>query len=112
MRLGNTETGVVARRFTPIVPGAAQLNGVSTRYYSPDLDVTWRLRRDGRTLEIAPSRNLPEGAAGKLHPQLPDMFTSDSGFLIRFTRDSAGAITGFTLSAGRGLRSLLFTRVP
>jgi len=75
------------------------------------LDFTWKLRVDGHTVALEQSRNLPEGAAGKLEPQMADMFTSDHGFLIRFTRDAAKRITGFTLSAGRGLRTLTFTRV-
>jgi hypothetical protein len=104
------EDAAYARKFAPAVPSAAQLRGVSGRYYSPELDVTWRLRVDDRTVALEPVRYLPQGAAGKLHPQLPDTFTSDGGFLIRFTRDSAGSVTGFSLSAGRGLRALVFTR--
>lgn len=109
---GGGEDAVYARRFTPVVPDAAQLNGASGSYYSPELDATWRLRADGHTVALEPTRFLPQDAAGKLHPQIADTFTSDGGFLIRFTRDSAGAINGFSLSAGRGLRSLPFTRVP
>jgi len=53
---------------------------------------------------------VPQGAAGPLDPQFADTFTSDpGGFMIRFTR-AGHAVTGFTLSAGRGLRSLSFTR--
>ncbi len=109
---GGGEADVLARRFTPTVPTTAQLNGASAGYYSPELDVTWRLQTQARTVAIEPARYLPDGAAGKLHPQLPDTFTSDAGFLIRFTRNASGAITGFSLSAGRGLRSLVFTRLP
>jgi hypothetical protein len=108
---GGGEEGVYAVRFTPVLPSAAQLDGATASYYSPELDVTWRLRTDAHSLWLEPARYLPDGAAGKLHPQLPDAFTSDGGFLIRLTRNSAGAITGFTLSAGRGLRSLEFTRL-
>jgi CubicO group peptidase (beta-lactamase class C family) len=110
LRLNGEEEHIVARKFTPVTPTAAQLAGASGNYYSPELDVTWRFQTQGRTVVIEPSRNLPDGAQGPLHPQLPDTFTSDGGFLIRFTRNSAGAITGFSLSAGRGLRSLPFTR--
>ncbi len=100
-----------AQRFTPVVPTAAQLQGAAGSYHSPELDVTWRLRVDGHTVALEPTRNLPEDAAGPLHPQMADTFTSDHGFLIRFTRDAAHRITGFTLGAGRGLRSLTFTRI-
>lgn len=112
LHLNGGDDRTIARKFTRVTPTSAQLAGATGSYYSPELDVTWRLRTQGDTVALQPSRNLPEGAAGPLHPQLPDTFTSDGGFLIRFTRDSAGAITGFSLSAGRGLRSLVFTRVP
>lgn len=101
----------IARKFTPITPTAAQLEGAAGDYYSPELDVTWKLRVDGHTMRLEPTRNLPSGAAGKLQPQMADTFTSDRGFLIRFTRDAGQHITGFRLSAGRGLRALNFTRV-
>lgn len=99
-----------ASRFMPVTPSAAQLQGAAGSYYSPELDVTWRLRVDGHTVALEPTRNLPQDAAGKLQPQMADTFTSAHGFLIRFTRDGAGRITGFTLGAGRGLRSLTFTK--
>ncbi|MBV9272185.1 MAG: beta-lactamase family protein [Candidatus Eremiobacteraeota bacterium] len=101
----------VAHRFTRVTPTAEQLDGVTGSYYSRELDVTWKLRADGNTVRIEPTRNLASGAAGKLQPQMADTFTSDRGFTIRFTRDTSHRITGFTLSAGRGLRSLTFTRV-
>jgi hypothetical protein len=53
---------------------------------------------------------MQAGAAGKLQPQMRDTFTSNSGFAIHLTRDSSGAVTGFSLGAGRGLRALPFTR--
>jgi hypothetical protein len=104
---GSTE---FARRFTPVVPTAAQLQGAAGSYYSPELDATWRLRVDGHTVALDATRNLPSDAAGKLQPQMADTFTSAHGFLIRFTRDGAGRINGFTLGAGRGLRSLTFSK--
>ena len=110
LQLNGGDEQIIARKFTPVTPTGAQLTGTTGNYYSPELDVTWRLQTQARTVVLEPSRNLPDGAQGPLHPQLPDTFTSDGGFLIRFTRNSAGAITGFSLSAGRGLRSLPFTR--
>ncbi len=110
MRIGSGAERVYAQKFVPASPTAAELAGASANYYSPELDVTWTLRAVGRTLRLEPSRYLTRDAAGVLHPQLRDTFTSDGGFLIRLTRDAAGAIDGFTLSSGRGLRSLLFTR--
>ncbi len=112
LRIGSGDDASFARKFTAVTPTAGQLSGASGKYYSPELDVTWQLRVNGETLSLAPARYMPDGAAGKLQPQMADTFTSDAGFLIRFTRDSAGAITGFTLSAGRGLRALVFTRLP
>ncbi len=111
-RLGSGDDASYARKFTPVTPASEQLSGVAGNYYSPELDVTWRLGTDGRTVTLQPSRYLPNGAAGKLHPQMADTFTSDAGFLIHFTRNASGTITSFSLSAGRGLRSLIFTRAP
>ncbi len=110
MRIGSGDDASFARKFAPVTATGTRLSGATGTYYSPELDVTWQLRASDRTLSLEPGRYLPQGAAGKLQPQMVDTFTSDAGFLIRFTRDSAGAITGFTLSAGRGLRSLIFTR--
>jgi CubicO group peptidase (beta-lactamase class C family) len=110
LRLGNGEGAVDARRFTPVTPTAADLHGVPGSYYSPDLDVTWHLDVTGTTLSLAPARYMQAGAAGKLQPQMRDTFTSNSGFAIHLTRDSSGAVTGFSLGAGRGLRALPFTR--
>ncbi|MGB6987240.1 MAG: serine hydrolase domain-containing protein [Candidatus Aquilonibacter sp.] len=111
MHVGSGDDEVIAQRFTPVTPAPEQLAGVAGTYYSPELDVTWTLGVSAGSVRLEPTRNLPDGAAGKLHPQMSDTFTSDGGgFLIRFTRDSAGAIDGFALSAGRGLRSLVFAR--
>lgn len=112
LRLGTGEDSVLARRFTPVTPSASDVNGVTGNYYSQDLDVTWRLDVKGTTLSLVPTRNMQADAAGPLQPQMRDTFTSSSGFAIRLTRDSSGAVTGFSLGAGRGLRSLPFTRVP
>jgi hypothetical protein len=42
---------------------------------------------------------------------MADTFNDAHGFVIRFNRDRTGRISGFTLGAGRGLRSLTLTRV-
>jgi CubicO group peptidase (beta-lactamase class C family) len=110
LKLNEGDEDVVARKFTPVTPSAAQLPGATGSYYSSELGVTWGLRAEGNAVFLVPSRFLPAGAAGKLHPLLADTFASDGGFLIRFTRNSAGAISGLSLDAGRGLRSLSFTR--
>ncbi len=100
-----------ARRYTPWKPQASELSGVTGEYYSPDLDTAWGLRAVGATLAVQPSRNLPSGAAGPLTPVLRDTFSDEGGgFTIRLDRNHSGAIDGFTLGAGRGLRSIEFTR--
>jgi CubicO group peptidase (beta-lactamase class C family) len=101
-----------AERYTPWKPAASQLSGATGDYHSADLDTTWRLRADNGTLAVEPSRNLPDGAAGPLIPVLRDTFYNQGGgFTMRLDRDGSGAITGFTLGAGRGLRAVPFTRV-
>ncbi len=111
MRIGSGDESQIARKFTAVVPSAAQLQGASGTYYSPELDVRWQLRAGASRLSLVQSRFMPDGVGGPLQPQLPDTFTSDAGgFTIRLTRDTGGSVTGFTLSAGRGLRSLAFTR--
>ncbi|MFN2450417.1 MAG: serine hydrolase domain-containing protein [Candidatus Baltobacteraceae bacterium] len=101
----------VAQKFAPVVPTAQQLQGAAGAYHSAELDVTWRLRIAGHTVALEPERNLPHDAAGPLTAEMADVFTSAHGFSIRLLRNRAGEITGFDLGAGRGLRSLLFTRV-
>ncbi len=110
IQIDSGEDAVNARRFTQVRPTAGQLSGAAGNYYSPELDVTWTLSVKGTTVTLDPTRNLPQGAAGNLHPQFNDAFTSDGGFLLRFSRRSNGTIDGFVLSAGRGLRSLIFMR--
>lgn len=107
--VGSDGMNDTAARFIPVVPTAAELTGVTAAYYSRELDVTWKLRADANTVRIEPGRNVV--SPGKLRPQMADTFTSDGGFTIRFTRDAAHRVDGFTLSAGRGLRTLSFTRV-
>lgn len=111
MQLGTGDDATIARRFTPVTPTPAQLVGVSGDYYSSELDVTWHLRASAHSVGLERSRFVPAEAAGALEPQVPDLFTSDAGgFMVRLIRNSQGAVTGFTLSAGRGLRALKFTR--
>ncbi|HZT13903.1 MAG TPA: serine hydrolase domain-containing protein, partial [Candidatus Baltobacteraceae bacterium] len=100
-----------AQRFTPWKPRPAELAGAAGEYTSADLGVTWRFSEEGSTLTLQPSRNLPDGAAGALTPLMRDTFSDGAGgFTIRFDRAAGGRIGGITLSAGRGLRSLRFTR--
>ena len=100
-----------AQRFTPWKPQAAELAGATGDYTSADLGVTWHFNAAGSTLALQPSRNLPDGAAGALTPLMRDTFSDGGGgFTIRLDRSAGGTIAGFTLSAGRGLRSLRFIR--
>ncbi|MFN0179899.1 MAG: serine hydrolase domain-containing protein [Gemmatimonadales bacterium] len=87
-------------RVMPLVPTAAELDGVAGQYYSPELDVTWTIERSGDTV-VVQSRGL-----GRLPmtPAFAGAFQVSVG-LLRF-EGPATRRTGFQLHGGRmlGLR--------
>ncbi len=77
-------------------PTAADLAELAGSYYSPELDVTWRVAlEDGKA--VLHARGLDNGT---LEPAMKDGFTGGTGF-ARFLRDPRGRIVGFDLSASR-----------
>ena len=65
-------------------------------YRSEEIELPYRIEvADGRIV----LRRL-KSAAVKLEPLVRDVFRGSAGTL-RFSRDSAGRVTGFTLSSGR-----------
>lgn len=100
--------GSEAVRFTPVTPTAAALRAYAGSYYSPELDITWPVAvEDGRLVLKAKPSSLTE-VAGPLTPALRDAFTAGGAF-IQFTRDKAGRVTGFGVSASR-MRDIRFER--
>lgn len=85
-------------------PTAADLAQLVGSYYSPELDVTWRVALDGDKAVIL-ARGQDDAA---LEPAMKDAFTGGSGF-TRFVRNAEGEVTGFELSASR-TRGLVFER--
>jgi CubicO group peptidase (beta-lactamase class C family) len=89
---------------TPEPPAAGALRAYEGTYYSDELNATYRvsLSRDALTL----TRKLGSGA---LRPNGTDRFSVGSHTLV-FQRGQGGAITGFTVEAGR-VRNIRFQRV-
>lgn len=107
--IGNDDV-MTATRFTPVVPGSEELQGYIGAFYSPELDVTWRLVIEAGKLSIRDQKRKFESKIQSLDPAMRDAFSSPSGFL-RFTRDDSGQVDGFNLSASR-MRAIRFERRP
>ena len=85
---------------------AVVLSDYAGAYDSDELQVTYTVRVEGDSLvvERPPATRLP------LRPTARDGFAMGrAGAVVRFTRDAAGAITGFALDAGR-VRGIVFSR--
>ena len=89
---------------------AAQLQEYAGSYRSPELDSTFHLEVDADGRLVATHwRNDPS----ILSPTAADTFRGDQWFLpeVRFLRDNAARITGFTVTGTR-VRDLIFDRQP
>ena len=87
---------------------AEALQEYAGSYRSPELDSTYDLEVDAEGRLVASHwRNDPS----VLSPTGADTFTGDQWFLpeVRFVRDGAGRINGFTVTGGR-VRDLIFER--
>ena len=87
---------------------AEALQEYAGSYRSPELDSTYDLEVDAEGRLVASHwRNDPT----VLSPTGADTFTGDQWFLpeVRFVRDGAGRINGFTVTGGR-VRDLIFER--
>lgn len=92
LRIGND----VFERAEPFTPARAQLEEFAGVYRSDEMDAVFRMTLKDGTLRLERSKNRPATP----EPLVADTFSSPAG-VIRFTRDSAGKVTGFTLEAGR-----------
>jgi hypothetical protein len=109
IRVGS-ELRAEAVRFTAATPAMETLRQYAGSYYSQELDVTWPMVIEGDHIALRNSASALVDISGKLEPALPDAFTAGGG-LIRFTRDSAGGVTGYEVSASR-MRGIRFERQP
>ena len=92
-------------RVEPFAPSSAQLRAYTGTYTSSELDVAWTIAERDSGLVIW----RPGKADTVVEPLATDMFTTIGDFM-KFSRDSRGAINGFTL-VSTGARSLSFERV-
>ena len=97
-----------AVRFTAVTPSMQQLRELTGSYYSPELLVTWPVTLEGDRLVLNEGAGKDEDISGTLEPAMADAFTAGSG-LVHFTRDAAGHVTGFDVSASR-MRGIRFDR--
>lgn len=86
----------VLTRAQPFAPSAAQLEEFAGTYRSDEMDAVYRLTVKDGALRLERSKSRPS----RLEALITDAFISQPG-LIRFVRDSAGKVTGFTIEAGR-----------
>ena len=89
---------------------ATQLQQYAGTYRSPELDSSYELEVDAEGRLVASHwRNAPT----VLSPTGTDTFEGDQWFFsgVRFLRDAAGEITGFTVTGDR-VRALIFERRP
>ena len=89
---------------------AAQLQQYAGTYRSPELDSSYEVAVDAEGRLVASHwRNAPT----VLSPAGTDTFEGDQWFFsgVRFVRDAAGEITGFTVTGTR-VRELIFERRP
>ncbi|HEX2210853.1 MAG TPA: serine hydrolase domain-containing protein [Longimicrobium sp.] len=85
----------------------AELDAYTGRYASGELGTSWTLAREGSGLRVIP-RHGPRRVA-LLRPAGRDAFSDHEYVLLIFDRDSAGRVTGFSLSTPR-VQNLRFAR--
>jgi CubicO group peptidase (beta-lactamase class C family) len=108
-RLVESEGGgrpVTYERYQPASYDAGRLGAFAGEYVSDELDIRWTLAIDSGRLEA----RLAGAADRTLHPTVADTFRDADGVVLRFRRDATGAVTGFTVDAGR-VRGIAFARV-
>jgi hypothetical protein len=101
---GSEETVYLA--VSPFEVASEDLSEYSGAYYSDELDVTYRVVRDGDGL-LLHRRKFTDCA---LEPALRDTFTYRDASTLAFERDEQGGIAGFRLSAPR-VWNMWFARV-
>jgi CubicO group peptidase (beta-lactamase class C family) len=105
LRIGSDDS-MTAARFVSAAPSVEQLQDYTGTFYSPELDVTWPLVIDQGKLAARDQQRKFETKLQPIEPAMKDAFSGEAG-LLRFTRDAAGKVTGFDLSASR-MRGIRF----
>jgi hypothetical protein len=93
-------------RIKTVRPTAAELRSYTGRFYSPELEATYRVRLEGEALRLVPPGS---GEPIRLDPLLRGSFHGD-GMRLRFQRVGED-VSGFLLDLGR-VRGLVFERAP
>jgi hypothetical protein len=100
--LGN---GMTHTRAGPPPSTKSELAAFAGQYRSEELDVEWNVGAAGDTALVLSRRRAPDQ---RMQPLYDNGFSAGVG-TMRFTRDDAGRVTGFLLSAGR-IRHVRFER--
>jgi hypothetical protein len=91
--------------FTRRMATIAELEAYAGDYYSPELNVNYRLQMDeGKLMFRLPGREPLE-----LTPMFAETFENPDWGAFDFSRDTENAVSGFRLHSGR-VRNLEFTR--
>jgi CubicO group peptidase (beta-lactamase class C family) len=93
-------------RVSPQVLTRARLSDFAGRYRSEELDVEWTISVTSDSVITLSTRRGPDR---RLSAGYADGFTSAIG-VLRFSRDKAGKVNGFYLTAGR-IRRIQFDRI-
>lgn len=103
---GGTEGALTFVAKPAVSPPAEDLAALAGTYYSSEADARWVISvRDGQ-LRL----KRPRADEDALRPAFEDAFTGRQISALRFTRDAAKRVTGFTVSTGR-VRRLHFNRL-
>jgi CubicO group peptidase (beta-lactamase class C family) len=97
------------KRYEPVdawSPTEADLRAYVGTYYSPDAETTYLISVEGGALEVWQR----PGDTHALRPAYEDAFRMGRGGMVRFRRDSAGQVTGLSLSLER-VYDMRFERV-
>ena len=94
--------GGVLERVEPWTPSAQDLQSFTGAYRSDEIEPVYRFVLKDATLRLERLKSPP----ATLEPVVADVFRAPFG-IVRFTRNSAGAVSGFTIEAGR-IRGLKF----
>jgi CubicO group peptidase (beta-lactamase class C family) len=101
----NMQSNIALQRVGAPDASPTTLQGLVGRYRSEELDVDWAIELAKDSTLVLSRRRTPDQ---RLTPVYADGFAGGVGN-IRFTRDSAGKVTGFLLTSGR-IRHIRFDR--